>query len=684
MPWWRWFDSLKFKVTVAGVLALALGIGATATVLMLRAEGETLGAQRRMVLEEASHDALTLSRHVVGQQRALSAAAGQLRPADLARPDELQARLAAEHVLSTLFDALFIVDAKGRMLMFRDDAGTRPMVLDVADRPYFIRTLEERRGIISEPVTSRVTGNQVVLLTWPMVHDGAVSGVLVGAITLQRRDLLATVVDPSNTEHPALVIITDAAGKIIAHPTADMRGHSIEAEPFLHGAYKRWQEAGSPAELSGIDISDREHLTGVAAVPGTDWLVWRTQDVAGLLAPLRDGRTEAIRVAIGVVVVLAVGLGIMLRWLLRPLYRLEKRADRLFDSDIAPDEGWPAATGEVGQLQRVLRRSVRERALIEERNNQVLQQLSSVLAAAPVGIAVTRADQFELVSAHLCQLLDTPQDDLLGQPMQLVFASNEDYFAMAPQLAASFKVSQPYAAEWQLLRRGGQAFWARLSAQPVNPHAPADGIIWTLQDITREVASRTALEWSATHDSLTGLANRTVLEERLARAVSQRPGSMPACVLMFDLDHFKPINDEFGHAAGDAMLRAVSQAAATQVRSVDLLARIGGDEFGVLLEHCPADAAQRVAVAIRDAISELAMPWEGRSLRVGVSIGLAPLTADYTEAAQWLADADQACYDAKAAGRNTVRSHLPGSSTLGWQPTCQGLRLVAQRTPKAS
>ncbi|WP_284617959.1 sensor domain-containing diguanylate cyclase [Aquabacterium humicola] len=171
------------------------------------------------------------------------------------------------------------------------------------------------------------------------------------------------------------------------------------------------------------------------------------------------------------------------------------------------------------------------------------------------------------------------------------------------------------------------------------------------------------LEWSATHDALTGLANREALDARLAqlfeaRALAADGDEPPArtALVAIDLDRFKPINDHAGHAAGDEVLKAVATAIAGCVRAGDLVARTGGDEFAVLLERCGGDGAQRVADEIRRAIVRLAVPWQQRVLHVGASVGVAPLEDDITDTDHWKQAADIACYAAKAAGRGGHRT----------------------------
>ncbi|GAB4113488.1 MAG: methyl-accepting chemotaxis protein [Rubrivivax sp.] len=167
--------------------------------------------------------------------------------------------------------------------------------------------------------------------------------------------------------------------------------------------------------------------------------------------------------------------------------------------------------------------------------------------------------------------------------------------------------------------------------------------------------AREQLERAALHDALTGVANRKGFEAAMARVFAAPATQRPASIVMIDLDHFKPINDTAGHAAGDAVLVAVAQAIGGAVRTSDVVARLGGDEFAVLLPRCTQAQAVVVAEKVRRAILDIALPWQGRTLRVGASLGVAELGDGHADAAQWLADADDACYAAKRSGRGAVR-----------------------------
>lgn len=165
------------------------------------------------------------------------------------------------------------------------------------------------------------------------------------------------------------------------------------------------------------------------------------------------------------------------------------------------------------------------------------------------------------------------------------------------------------------------------------------------------------LEHLSHHDALTGLLNRRAIEYLLDREAQRlhRFGE-PFTVLMVDIDHFKRINDRLGHAAGDAVLCAVSQALQAQAREVDRVARFGGEEFCVLLPHTLHEGALLAAERLRSAISQINIPWADETITVTISTGLATANDSLEALASLLRRADDALYKAKAEGRNKVVS----------------------------
>jgi diguanylate cyclase (GGDEF)-like protein len=160
---------------------------------------------------------------------------------------------------------------------------------------------------------------------------------------------------------------------------------------------------------------------------------------------------------------------------------------------------------------------------------------------------------------------------------------------------------------------------------------------------------------AASIDSLTGIANRRAFLETALRALKQRTRTpQPVSALLFDLDRFKSINDRYGHAVGDRVLRAFADVAAVELRSTDLLGRLGGEEFGALLFGAEASSAAATAERIRRNFASMPLG-NGDQLGVSVSIGVASVSAsEPTEIESLLTRADEALYVAKARGRNRI------------------------------
>lgn len=166
-----------------------------------------------------------------------------------------------------------------------------------------------------------------------------------------------------------------------------------------------------------------------------------------------------------------------------------------------------------------------------------------------------------------------------------------------------------------------------------------------------ERARKTAEDLART-DSLTGLQNRRAFSEAGGIAVDYcRRHQLPVTVLQLDIDHFKRINDSFGHAAGDEALRAFGRLLRESLRSSDICGRLGGEEFAVVLPHTPANEARIVAEKLRVACSEIAIDVAGERFGFTVSIGVASGSYDLEAL---LARADEAMYQAKLAGRNRI------------------------------
>lgn len=213
-----------------------------------------------------------------------------------------------------------------------------------------------------------------------------------------------------------------------------------------------------------------------------------------------------------------------------------------------------------------------------------------------------------------------------------------------------------YIREKRYLRKDGSVVWCNLTLSLVREASGEPKyFIAVVEDITEQKRLESELKKLARRDSLTGAFNRQhflrTAELEFERA---RRYNRPLAVLMLDLDHFKQINDTYGHHAGDATLKAVVNKCMANLRRTDLFGRLGGEEFGAVLTETDSERALRVAERIRSELAQMPVPSEGGTIRCTVSIGLTSCLDDDKSIDDAMRRADMALYQAKEAGRNRV------------------------------
>lgn len=651
----RMLGSLKTRILLGTMATMVLSVTLIALVLLRSAESNILLSESRREVSEAAKTAWRLSGNIVALQRALGSAAGGLQRAVFEDAGALRQFVERQSVLQQLFATVLVAAADGDVRVSADVEGTSQPAVNISQRPYFQEAVEHNRSTVSSALPGKVTGAPVIVFAQPVRDRAGLFAVLGGAIRLDNRDLLEGLADSYGEGGTTMVVVTDELGQILAHPDRARLLQPLSQEPRLAVAFRAWQAQGAPAEPSGLRLQQPHEIVSAAGVPGPGWMIWRVRSEAELLAPLREARVKAVLTA-GVLTLslLPLLLG-TLWWLLRPLGLLQERARHMFDEAYPAGSGWPRASGEIANLSKVLRRVGIDRTRLERQNERTMRKLVTVMGEAPMGIAFAQGRRFELVNKEFCRIFGGTEGELLGQELPMRFMVAADFESLLVEQEACFASGEAYGGEWQMRRADGSGFWAALRCSPVDADNSSQGTVWTFSDVDEVRASREMLEWAATHDPLTGLANRKAFESRAGRLVETFSGEQPSSLVFIDLDRFKPVNDTAGHLMGDLMLLAVAKAISAQVRAGDLIARIGGDEFALLLEGCAQDEALTIADEVRRAVSEVQLPWDQLVLQVGASLGVAELDPAYGSVEAWMGAADAACYAAKASGRDTVR-----------------------------
>jgi diguanylate cyclase (GGDEF)-like protein/PAS domain S-box-containing protein len=265
-----------------------------------------------------------------------------------------------------------------------------------------------------------------------------------------------------------------------------------------------------------------------------------------------------------------------------------------------------------------------------------------------------------------CTLTGRTREELLGQSGS--FVVHPDSLPARNQLLANIIAGAMTVTELRYVRPDGSDVWCMVI--PAITSGPSGERLVVVQaiDITERREFERQLRHAAEHDSLTGLFSRRhfneQLQEQVARVKSTR---RPASVLLLDLDGFKDVNDALGHSTGDALLRRLAGALTSVLREDELLARVGGDEFAVLLPDTAGDGAVAVGEKLAFAVYEHgAVNTAAGRIQVTASVGVTSWSAELDVDAELLmAEADIAMYDAKAAGRNRTQLYERGGHRRG-------------------
>lgn len=277
-------------------------------------------------------------------------------------------------------------------------------------------------------------------------------------------------------------------------------------------------------------------------------------------------------------------------------------------------------------------------------------------------VTVDEAGRVEYLNPAAVALLGWPADEAWGERIEKVFPARRRDGGQALDLFAAGV--EPHSEELLLERAAGEAHVLEVVISPVRDGANAiGGFVIACRDVTEERKLFQWLGWQATHDELTGLANRREFERELAALVDAAGEGHAHALIMLDLDQFKVINDTCGHVAGDEMLRQVSAVVETIEPARACAARLGGDEFGVLLRDAGEDGAMAVAERLREQLAQYRFVWQQRVFSASASVGVALLDQGQTALGALVA-ADAACYAAKELGRNRVRLHRPDDHEL--------------------
>lgn len=313
----------------------------------------------------------------------------------------------------------------------------------------------------------------------------------------------------------------------------------------------------------------------------------------------------------------------------------------------------PSGPLAVSFISDITKRKTIEAALARERS-----QLESILNYSPILISIRDPEgRYIIANKTLLEMLRMTEDMIIGKKAGDIFASN-----LAMKIEADdrtvLETNQVLQTEETLLGTDGRLHTYLVQKYPVRDLQTGEvyGVCSFSLDVTEQKYAEQMALHAAQHDPLTGLPNRSIVYEFGSKLINSAIRHRKClAVLFFDLDRFKPINDTYGHQAGDKMLQEVAERLRSSLRSGDVVGRIGGDEFVAILDDVRSESD--VALAARNLLNVLRKPYhvDTLELRTSPSIGISLCPHDGTDIDILIRHADAAMYQAKANGRNTFQ-----------------------------
>ncbi|MCS0496193.1 GGDEF domain-containing protein [Ancylobacter sp. MQZ15Z-1] len=326
-----------------------------------------------------------------------------------------------------------------------------------------------------------------------------------------------------------------------------------------------------------------------------------------------------------------------------------------------------SADGELQQLVGRLERSLAGRSqALRERESELarykkMYERSSSLAKIGVWECDLATEELTWTDG-VYDIFELPRRMRVTRDLILALYTETSRLEMEALRAKAIREGGSFTLDIEVRTARGTSRWVRLSADVECEGDRPVRIFGTKQDITYEKHLWDQMRVLAECDALTGFANRGVFETRLGQSLAPAAQKRLAALVLLDVDGFKLINDTLGHAAGDECLRRTAQRLSEVFGPDSLVARIGGDEFGVLVfgPRAASWVEERVATAV--AAIRVPVVWQGKSVAMSASIGFALAGMPDVGAARLFVDADLALYEAKKAGRDTYRRSAPRTS----------------------
>lgn len=663
--------SLKTRITLAtlGVFLASLWSLSFYATRSLQHDVERLVSEQQLITAGLIAEQINLE--LTERLQALQDISRTLGAHDLSQKQHLQTYVDQRQDLLTLFNSrVFITDPRG------DTLASLPFLpeyigVNFADRDYLITAIGKGQPSIGRPVMGRTARAPVVVMAAPILdRAGQISGALAGSISLEKQTFLDQI-GKHNIQQGSLTLVDRNSGLVVMSTERAqlMTDLSAGSNAFALAHFLNGKEGSARLNLpAGGDT-----LLAVRQIPVANWFVLVQTPIHMAFTPLESLQQRMLIVTL-LFTLLAGGITWgLLRYQLAPLSETVTTLDQLSRAEHTPPPLPVVRNDEIGQLiagfnrllgtlhlrENALRASESHFRLLTERASDVVWQLDhrlNILYISPADEKLRGIKHADVVGRPFPEMSPEEERPLIVQAFETLAQ------ASAKDETATFVFRQTCS--------NGAQIWTEILA---SADRQSDGSISGFHGITRNITERRQMEEKirrlAFHDALTGLPNRRLMMDRLQQAIATcRRNQQQGALLFIDLDNFKPLNDRYGHTAGDLLLIEVAARLRSCLRETDSVARFGGDEFVVLLgaidghKDSAMSQVERIADKIRDTLAApyiLTVVQDDAPPRIvehrcTASIGITLFDDTRDNPAELLRWADRAMYTAKEHGRNRL------------------------------
>lgn len=664
-----WRFSLKIKMA-ALVSLLVAGILLVTAVLVDRyfeTNFRELIARHQFSL--VSGMAAEIDSKLLAAQEQIVAVAGGISADMLTDPERMERYLTSQlATLKTFDNGIFLFSAAGRLL---GGTGVESHMQDrdYSYREYFRETARTGKPYISRPFVSIQThGHPIIMLTAPVFTAGGdLAAVLVGSLDLLGKNFLARIIDLKVGDKGYLYLLARDR-TLILHPE---RSRILQKDVPV-GVNRLFDRAVEGFEGSGETITSRglPVFSSFKQLQSTGWILAANYPLSEAYAPVTRARQYFLAGLAGMLALSILTVWLFMGRLARPLLQMTASARAIGEGKVDFKPLPVVAGDEIGVLAKAFNRMMATIDQQKEATREQKELAENLLEHSAAPIFVIDAEHRVVIWNRACeQLTGLSAAEVKGtaghwrafydQPRYCLadFVVNGELESLASgyeQPVRSTLVEEGMQAEgWRLLANGQRRFLSFNAAPIRNKRGEIVAAIQTLEDLTERKETEKHLEQMAHFDGVTKLPNRALFFDRLEQGVAAavRYGHTLG-LLYIDLDGFKQVNDSAGHDAGDRVLAAVARRLENCVRRSDTVARVGGDEFTVILIQVAGEAEAKMVAGRILAALDAPFVLADRTFSLGASIGISLCPANGHDADSLVQQADLAMYRIKGSDKN--------------------------------